>query len=112
MEILRDVKDDIPFIYFCGEITALDAPSVKQVFNDLIKEGKFNVVLDLGKASSIDGTGISSIVGGFTALRKHNGTLKILSPSSPIRSTFKQAGLSRFFDIFEDEFEVLFSFQS
>jgi len=72
-----------------GGITILDiggrivlgeeSTSLRDVIRDLLKNGHKQILFNLGDVAYIDTTGLGSLVGAFTTVRKQGGDLKLLN---------------------------------
>ncbi len=110
MEVTKEIKSGIPILYLKGEITFSTVDTLKQSINELVREGEFNAIISLKDVVFIDSSGIGSLVGGLSTLRRHNGVLKLLNINPSLVKLFGLTGLMRFFEVFEDEFEAIDSF--
>jgi len=76
----------------------------------LIAEGKKKIVLNLAKVDYIDSSGMGELVSSFTTVRNSGGELKLLSLTKKVRDVVQVTKLYTIFDIKDDEFTAIKSF--
>jgi anti-sigma B factor antagonist len=76
----------------------------------LIAEGKKKIVLNLAKVDYIDSSGMGELVSSFTTVRNSGGELKLLSLTKKVRDVVQVTKLYTVFDIKDDEFTAVKSF--
>jgi len=77
---------------------------------DLLDEGNRSFLLNMSKAPRIDSSGVGALVRSFASIRKLNGQLKLVRPSSFVKRVFELTRLITVFDIFDDEASAISSF--
>jgi anti-sigma B factor antagonist len=103
-----------------GEIVIIDVDGkilfgegdveIKQIIDNLLKNGNKNILLNLAKVPYLDSAGLGEIIRCFTALRRNGGSLKLLSPNRRIIDLLNITNLLNVFDWFSDESTALASF--
>jgi anti-sigma B factor antagonist len=103
-----------------GGITILDiggrivlgeeSASLRDVIRDLLKNGHKQILFNLGDVAYIDTTGLGSLVGAFTTVRKHGGDLKLLNLPEKFAGVMQITKLYAVFDIMSDEAAAVKSF--
>ena len=76
----------------------------------LIAEGKKKIVLNLEDVDYIDSSGVGELVGCFTTVRNAGGELKLLNLSQKVKDVLHVTKLYTVFDIRDDEFHAVKSF--
>jgi len=76
----------------------------------LIAQGKKKIILNLAEVDYIDSSGVGELVGCFTTLRNAGGELKLLNLSQKVHDILNVTKLYTVFDIREDEFTAVKSF--
>lgn len=89
-----------------GEETGQLRDSVRS----LIAAGKRKIVLNLAHVDFIDSSGVGELVSSFTAVRNAGGDLKLLSLSKKVQDVLNVTKLYTIFDIKDDEFTAVKSF--
>ena len=103
-----------------GGITILDiggrivlgeeGASLRDVIRDLLKNGHKQILFNLGDVAYIDTTGLGSLVGAFTTVRKQGGELKLLNLPEKLAGVMQITKLYTVFDIMNDEAAAVKSF--
>ena len=105
------MKDDVLVIGLSGKIIGgPELIEVKDVFKKAVEQDRLKVLLDLGKVSWMDSSGLGVIVSGHTTLSRAGGALRILNATKKIHELFIITKLITIFDTFTDEQEALNSF--
>jgi len=79
---------------------------------DLIARGYRQLVLDLAGVSSLSDGDMGDLVSGLAAVDRAGGRMKLLHAAGGVRSLLDQTGLSRVFEIYDDEDAAVRSFGS
>jgi len=103
-----------------GGITILDiggrivlgeeSTSLRDVIRDLLKNGHKQILFNLGDVAYIDTTGLGSLVGAFTTVRKQGGDLKLFNLPEKFAGVMQITKLYKVFDIMNDEAAAVKSF--
>ncbi len=76
----------------------------------LVAQGKKKIILNLAAVDYIDSSGVGELVGCFTTVRNAGGELKLLNLSKKVHDILNVTKLYTVFDIREDEFNAVKSF--
>jgi len=94
-----------------GRITLGDETGLlRSAVRNLIAEGKKKIVLNLAHVDYIDSSGVGELVSSFTAVRNAGGELKLLSLTKKVHDVLYVTKLYTVFDIKDDEFTAVKSF--
>jgi anti-sigma B factor antagonist len=94
-----------------GRITLGDETGqLRDRIRSLIAEGKKKIVLNLAQVDYIDSSGVGELVSSYTAVRNAGGDLKLLSLTKKVHDVLNVTKLYTVFDIKEDEFNAVKSF--
>jgi anti-sigma B factor antagonist len=63
-----------------------DATSLNEKLHELIDKGQKNVVVDLGKVSFMNSSGLGMLIGALTTMRNADGDLRIANATNKIES--------------------------
>lgn len=111
MKIKEEMKGDVVVIGLSGKVIGgPELVEVKDAFQKAVDQGHSKVLLDLGKVSWMDSSGLGVIVSGHTTLSRAGGALKILNATKKIHELFIITKLITIFDTYTDEQEALKSF--
>lgn len=83
---------------------------LRSAIRNLIGEGKKKIILNLADVDYIDSSGVGELVGSFTAVRNAGGELKLLNLSQKVKDVLYVTKLYTVFDIKDDEFHAVKSF--
>jgi len=105
-------KQDVIILDLAGEIRLTEdfAPSLQQLLTEQLASEKRKILLNFAKVDFIDSSGIGEIVASYIAVREKNGKLKFVHLSAKIWLIFNYSGLTKIFEIFDNEEKALKSF--
>ncbi len=83
---------------------------LRNAVRDLISKGKKKIILNLAEVDYIDSSGVGELVGCFTTVRNAGGELKLLNLSQKVHDILNVTKLYTVFDIRDDEFTAVRSF--
>jgi anti-sigma B factor antagonist len=94
-----------------GRITLGDETGqLRDAVHNLIAAGKKKIVLNLAHVDYIDSSGVGELVSSYTTVRNAGGELKLLSLTKKVQDVLNVTKLYTVFDIKEDEFSAVKSF--
>ncbi len=73
---------------------------LKDKINEMLREGRTNVILNMAKVPYIDSSGLMEIVRAYTNVSRQGGNLKILNLTERVKNLFDITRLASFFEIF------------
>jgi len=80
-----------------------DAEQFRNMFRDLVNDGKKNIIVNLKKVDWINSTGLGILISGYTSVRKAGGDLVLCNVGDRIDSILYVTKLNLLFHAFEDE---------
>ena len=84
--------------------------SLRDSVRNLIAKGKKKIILNLADVDYIDSSGVGELVGAFTTVRNAGGELKLLNLTQKVHDVLHVTKLYTVFDIRDDEFTAVKSF--
>jgi anti-sigma B factor antagonist len=113
MKIKEKSHNGVTVLSLSGKMM-MDARSgdLHHYVKDLIKNGKTQVVIDLGKVTWLASVGLGAILASYTSLKNANGNLKIARASRKIRSLFVFTQLIEIFKDYDSIEEAVASYSS
>jgi anti-sigma B factor antagonist len=103
-----------------GDVTILDlsgsiqlgtsSSQLHQTLKSHVDGGERNIVINLANVTSIDSSGLGSLIAGYATLEKNDGTLKLCNLSTRVIELMTITKLFTVFDIFNSEAEAVASF--
>jgi anti-sigma B factor antagonist len=101
----RFADSDVPVLSLTGRLTlGRDCQQVEWQLDDLLREGKLRVILDLSGLNFIDSAGVGIVVMCFGKLKKSGGTLRVAGAAGVVENTLKMTNVHqivRFFPTVE-----------
>ncbi len=86
-------------ISVAGEIDVYTAPTLRERLNELVADGEYHLVVDMGGVDFLDSTGLGVLVGGLKRTRLHAGSLQLVCDQEKILKVFRITGLTKVFPI-------------
>lgn len=103
-----------------GKVTVLEikgrmvlgeaSTTFNKTLQDLIAEGRVNLLLDFSQVEALDSQGISALVRAVVSARKRGGKLLLLKLSPRVRHVLEVTRLITLLETFDDEAKALASF--
>jgi anti-sigma B factor antagonist len=91
-------------------LDAHNSDELKLEVNRLFESGTKNLLVDLKEVRFIDSSGLGVLVSGFKNASTHQGSIKLCSLQTQVRSMFELTRLQRVFDIYQTIDEALESY--
>ena len=88
-----------------------DAEVFQKIIKDLVGQDRKKVLVDMGKVSWVNSTGLGILISGYTTLKNAGGTLKLVGVNKRINQIFMVTKLHTIFESFDEESSALASFQ-
>jgi stage II sporulation protein AA (anti-sigma F factor antagonist) len=92
-----------------GELDLKTSPAFREVVDDKLNhyESIKHLILDLGKVSFIDSSGLGVILGRFKRLNQQGGKISAVNVSAQIHRILQLSGLLKIMDIYDDRHGAL-----
>lgn len=110
LEIRESEREGVTILALKGRLTVGEASSIRDKVNELLAQGRKNVIFDLGNVDYIDSTGLGSMVICYTTLKKAEGALKLLNLNKRNIELLLLTKLHTIFEVFSDEQDAVNSF--
>ena len=104
-------NNSIQIIDIIGEVDLYNTKEIKDLIDDKIKQGKYQIILNLEKVPFMDSSGIGTLVTAMYRLKKYQGSLKILNIVGSVAKVFKMTGMDTHLEIFDKEEDAVKSFK-
>jgi anti-sigma B factor antagonist len=91
-------------------LDAHNSDELKAEMSRLFESGTKNLVVDLKEVRFIDSSGLGVLVSGFKNASTHQGSIKLCSLQTQVKSMFELTRLQRVFDIYQTIDEALESY--
>jgi anti-sigma B factor antagonist len=97
----RLVDSDVAVLSLAGRLTlGRDCQRVEWQVDDLLREGKLNVVFDLSALSFIDSAGLGMVMMCFGKLKKSGGSLRVAGAQGYVEKTFTMTHVNDVIELF------------
>jgi anti-sigma B factor antagonist len=110
LEIRETDREGIAILALKGRLTVGEAATIRERVNELLANGKKNIILDLGGVDYIDSTGLGSMVICYTTIKKAGGALKLLNLNKRNIELLLLTKLHTIFEVFSSEQDAVNSF--
>lgn len=110
MEITVVESKTVQVIRVSGEVDLYNAKELKDCLDKLIKEEKYQVIVDLGSVPFIDSSGIGTLVTCMYRLKKYHGGLKVINIVGSVAKVFKLTGMDQHLEVCASEEEAIKAF--
>ncbi len=94
-----------------GRIDSATAPELAAVLDELMEQGKYNLILDLGEVDFISSAGLRVLIDTQKRCQHpHRGRLVLTNVPERIYQAFDLAGFVSLFDFYDEQVEAVGSF--
>ena len=101
LKLGHHATDGIEVIDVQGEIDMYTAPRLRELLIDLVSQGSYQLVVNLGKVGFPGSAGLGVLVGGLKRVRAHDGSLDLVCTQPRILKILKITGLTEVFGIYQ-----------
>ena len=102
---------DVVVLDLSGKLTAgLGDQILREAIDELLAEGRRQILLNLSDVAFVDSAGIGELVAGLKTARRFGADLKLLNVGERVYSTLDMARLLPTFETYHDEAEAVRSF--
>jgi len=102
MEIAEHEFEGIIVLEIVGNITGPPTSSALSLkFNELLKQGKNKIIVDLSRVEWINSSGIGILMKGLQLIRNHKGDLKLARPLKKVKNILEITNFIKIIDIFD-----------
>lgn len=102
MHVTAHHVGEIAVIALVGQLDAVTASEVRQAFTQYGGDGNFHAVVDLGRVSFIDSSGLAALISGLKTFRGHGRDFVLAAVQPTVLQVFTLTMLDRAFRIFPD----------
>ena len=82
-------QDDVVVIDISGKFFgSIEGPAFKETLNQYKEQGKTHMIIDLAQADLMDSSGIGTLIGGLTSMRRAGGDIRLANLKKRIRNLF------------------------
>ncbi len=107
MELKSSRHGAVTVLEPAGQLDRETVRELQQCLAELVEEGERQIVIDLGKAEGVDGSGLRALLAASKKLEAMAGGLCLCSLGPPVRRALQLAGLAGVFVIRPDRAEAV-----
>ena len=111
MKIQHEDAGEVTVIRLNGKLMGgPDAETFQKLVKDLVGRDRKKILVDMGKVSWVNSTGLGILISGYTTLKNAGGAFKLTGVNKRIDQIFMVTKLHSIFEAFEEESAALESF--
>lgn len=104
MQISIRELSGVTILDLSGRLVSGDGDAVlRDALEDLIDEGRQRILVNFGKVTSMDSSGIGELVSGWKHARERGSSVAILRPGDRVRYTLHLSQILPLLAVYEDE---------
>lgn len=112
MQIKDKLQGDVAIIELKGKLMGgQETMAVHEKVKELVANDVKKVVVDLGKVTWLNSTGLGALMGSMTSLRNAEGDLKLARVTDKVKSLFMITKLITIFETFDSIEEAVDAFK-
>jgi len=108
--VQRDDIQDVTILRLEGDLDFENTVWLRGELNDLIKQNRCKIILDLQGVALISSYTVGVFVAFAHDLREKQGDLKFLRPQSRVKQTFEATRIDQILHVFQDQESAVQSF--
>lgn len=109
-KIAQRERDSINVLELKGYLDAHTAPKLEEAFQMLLKNRRFNIVVNCKDLSYISSAGLGVFMAFIEDVRKNDGDIKLSNMSTKVYNVFDLLGFPLLYEILKDEQEAVKKF--
>jgi anti-sigma B factor antagonist len=110
MKIEQDENGEVTILRLNGKLMGGPDDEFQRVVKDLVQRGRKHVLVDMGKVSWVNSTGLGILISSYTTVKNAGGTLKLMGVNKRIDQIFLVTKLHTIFETYDEETAALSSF--
>jgi len=112
MQIKERMEGDVAVLELKGKLMGgPETLSIHTKVKDLISKGVNKVVMDLGKVTWMNSTGLGALMGSMTSLKSADGDLKLARVTEKVKSLFMITKLITIFSTYDSVDDAVSAFK-
>jgi anti-sigma B factor antagonist len=104
-------QNQVSVIKVGGFIDTTTSSEVERALNSLLKQNRFNVIIDLGNVDYISSAGWGIFISEIKSIREHNGDLKLVKMIPDVYEIFELLEFHHILDVYESVNEAVQKFE-
>ena len=107
----RGSQNQISLIKVGGFIDTTTSSEVERSLHNLLKQNRFNIIIDLGNVDYISSAGWGIFISEIKAIREHNGDLKLVRMIPDVYEIFELLEFHHILDVYDSVEEAVKKFE-
>lgn len=107
IEITKEIRDDQTILFFKGDVVSDTEEELGKVYQEIPKEAKKKIIIDLSQSNYINSAGIAALIGMLNRVSEEGGSLKLTGLNRHFRKILDTVGLTDYIPVFETIEEAL-----
>ena len=99
--------DNAVVLAITGDVDLYSSPTVRKILISLTDKKTSNILIDLGKCTYMDSSGVATLVEGLQQVGKYKGKLKLFGLDAAVKEVFELSRLDKVFEIHTDQDSAL-----
>ncbi len=101
----------VDLVQVSGRIDSSTAPLLEQALTKVMKDGRYNIVVDLAETEFMSSAGLRALIAALKEARRFNrGDLRIANMPPKINKAFELAGFLELFKLYDSSTDAVGSF--
>ena len=107
---VKDAEPDVRVVNLKGYLDAHTAPQLEEIFNKLIEDKNYKVVVNFNDLNYISSAGLGVFMAYVETMRDNNGDIKFSNMQESVYNIFDLLGFPMLYEFFSDESEAVKKF--
>ncbi len=100
----------VDLVTLAGRIDSSNADQLDATFNEILDNGRSNIVVDLSEVSYMSSAGLRALVAAMKECKQRRGDVRLADVSERVQEVLSLAGLDKLFESFDDTTAAVGSF--
>ena len=101
----------VDLVEVSGRVDSSTAPQLDQALKQILKEGRYRIVIDLSGTDFMSSAGLRTMIATLKETRRFNrGDLRIAGMQTKVKKAFELAGFDELFKFFDNSVDAVGSF--
>jgi len=109
LEIKVTEKDDVTFVYICGEVDLYSSPQVRSVLMKQAERKAPLLIIHLSDVGYMDSSGVATFIEALQHVNRYGGRMALVGMVEEVREVFQLTRLDKVFEIHQHLNTVLSS---
>ena len=105
-----DMTGNLPVVKVKGRVDSETAPELDSALARLLKDEKYNIVLNLQDVDFLSSAGLRAIVRAYQEAQKSGGDVRLAAVSEPVEVILRTVGMMQMLKMYPTDQEAVASF--